>query len=88
MSNQNTKKSLGIEVALTGEMGMDNFVYLNSSLSLFYFNFLRNLKKNIYDVCTLTPKPHPLPLLRAITLLAVPPLPHPSVCTLLMALSC
>ena len=33
MSNQNTKKSPGIEFALfncTGEMGMDNFGYLNS----------------------------------------------------------
>ena len=35
MSNQNTKKSNGIEFALlncTGEMGMDNFGYLSSSL--------------------------------------------------------
>ena len=40
MSNQNTKKSSGIDVALsncTGEIGMNNFGCLNSSFSLFYF---------------------------------------------------
>ena len=40
MSNQNTKKSPGMEFALfdcTGVMGMDNCGCLNSSLSLFLF---------------------------------------------------
>ena len=39
MLNQNTKKSAGIEFALidyTGEMGMDNFSCLNSSLFFFF----------------------------------------------------
>ena len=39
ISIENTKKNLGIKVALfscTGELVMDNFGCLNSSLSLFY----------------------------------------------------
>ena len=39
MSNQNYKKSPAIELALfncTGEMNMDNFGYLNSSLYLYF----------------------------------------------------
>lgn len=45
ISNQNTKKSTRINFALfncTAEMEMDNFGYLNRSLSLFYF-FVMNL---------------------------------------------
>ena len=41
MLNQNTKKSAGIEFALIdymGEMGMDNFGCLNSSLFFFFFS--------------------------------------------------
>ena len=48
MSNQNIKKSAGIEDELfncTREMGMDNFGCQNSSLT--------NLRKKVYDVCTL-----------------------------------
>ena len=58
MSNQNTKKSPGIEFALfncTGEMRMDNFVYLSSSL---YFMAYIGLQMNL-----------PLPPIRASTLL-------------------
>ena len=46
-SNQNTKKSPGIEFALfncAGKMRKDNFGYLNSSLFLFYFYFVTNLR--------------------------------------------
>ena len=46
MSNQNSKKSPGIEGAafnVTKEMGMVNFGCLNSLLSLFYFHFIKNL---------------------------------------------
>ena len=55
MSNQNTKNISGIKLALfnsTGEKGMDNFGYLNSSLSLFYFYFVTNLQY-IYTLTTL-----------------------------------
>ena len=47
MSNQNTKKSSTIQSVLfncTGEMEMENFGYLNNSLSLFYFCFVMNLR--------------------------------------------
>ena len=51
MLNQNTKKSAGIEFALfdyTGEMGMDNFGCLNSSLSLFFFKRICGKKFIMY----------------------------------------
>ena len=62
ISNQNTKKSRGIAFALfncTGEIGMNNFGYLNSSLSLFDFYFVMNLrKKNCVRTLTEPPSPH------------------------------
>ena len=52
MLKQNTKKRSGIEGVLfnrTGEMEVDNFVCLNSSLYLFYFHFVTNLQiKNLW----------------------------------------
>ena len=60
MLNKNTKKSPEIKRELfncTGEMGMDNFGCLNSSLILFCFYFVTNLRKKIYGVLTLTVKP-------------------------------
>ena len=66
MSNQNTKKSPGIEVALfncTGDVGMDNFGCLNISFSLNHFYFLTNLKKKIMAYVSLQLK---LPLLHTI----------------------
>ena len=48
MSNQNTKKSPGIEVApfyCKEDIEMDNCGCLNISLSLFYFYFVTNLQK-------------------------------------------
>ena len=86
MSNQNIKKSPGIEFALfkcTHKMRINSFGYLNSSLSLFYFYFATNLQKKIYSVRTLTAEP-PLSPIPASTLLAVPPLPPLSVRDLLM----
>ena len=65
MSDQNTKKSPGIKVALfngTGYMGMNIFGCLNRSLSLFYFCFLTNLRKKIfmaYIRLQLNPPPPP-----------------------------
>ena len=62
MLNQNTKKSAGIEFALIdymGEMGMDNFGCLNSSL--FFFFFQTNLRKKIHRVCIVTAEPPPSP---------------------------
>ena len=56
------QKSPGIEFALfnyTGKMGMDNFGYLSSSLSLFLF-CNESVKKN-YDVRTLTAELLPSP---------------------------
>ena len=76
MSNQNTKKSPGIEVAFfkcTGDMIMDNFDYLNTSLSLFSFYFVTNLRKKNYGVRTLTAQ-SPAPPIRASTFVAGPPL--------------
>ena len=72
MSNQNNKKSSGIEDVLsncTGKMGMDSFGCLNSSLSLFYFYFVTKLRKKImaYIRLQLNLPPHPT---RASTLLA------------------
>ena len=55
---------------------MDNFGCLNSSLFLFYFYFVTNLRKKyiyIYGVRTLTAKLLPPPI-RASSLLAGPPL--------------
>ena len=65
MLNQNiTKKSPGIQFALfscTREMEIDQFGYLNSSIFLFYFYFMTNLRKKYYGVRTLTTEspPHP-----------------------------
>ena len=79
MSFKNTKKSHGITGALfncTGEMRMDNFSCLNSSISLFCFYFVTNLrrkkKKKAYVRLQLSLPPSPI---RASTLLAGPPLP-------------
>ena len=50
-SNQNTEKSPRIDDALfnfTGEMGMDNFECLNSSLSSFYFYFVTSQQKKLW----------------------------------------
>ena len=44
----------------TRNMGMNNFGCLNSSLSLFYFYFVKNLRKN-YGVSTLTAEPPSTP---------------------------
>ena len=62
ISNQNTKKSTGIEGPIfnrTGEMEMDHFGCLNSSLSLFLFckEPAKKKKKN-YGVRTLTADSH------------------------------
>ena len=68
MSNQNTKNRPKVEFSLfnyTGEMGMDNFGWLISSLS--FFLSVTNLRKKNYDVRTLTGEPYP-----------PPPLPHTS----------
>ena len=65
----------------TGEMGMDNFGCLNSSLSLFLF-CNKPVKKKLW--CTYAhswTSPSPI---QASTLLARPPLPPSSVHTLLM----
>ena len=35
----------------TGEMEMDNFGYLNSLLSLFYFYFVTNMRKKLWCTC-------------------------------------
>ena len=54
MSNKNTKKNLGTEFDIfdrTGEVGMYNFGYMNSS---FCFHSVTN-----YDVRTLTAEPSP-----------------------------
>ena len=64
MLNKNAKKSPEIEGAIferTGEMEMDNFGHLNSSLYLFCFFLVTNLRKKNYHVRTLTvePSPHP-----------------------------
>ena len=58
MSNQNTKNRPKGEFSLfnyTGEMGMDNFGWLISSLS--FFLSVTNLRKKNYDVRTLTGEP-------------------------------
>ena len=59
LSNQNTKKSPEIERVLfscSGEMGMDNFSCLHSSLCLFYFYFVTCLQKN-YGIGALPAEP-------------------------------
>ena len=46
MLNRNTKKRGGVKFVLfnyTGETGMDNFGFLNRSLSLYNFHFVTNL---------------------------------------------
>ena len=64
MSKQNTKKSPeleGVYFNCTGEIGMDNFGCLNSSLSLFYFYFVTSLQKKIVACVRLQlnlPLPH------------------------------
>ena len=76
MLNKNMKKSPSIKVTLfncTGEIGIDNRDYLNSSLCLFYFYFAKNLQKNSYGVRTFTGEYPPSPI-RASTLSAGPPL--------------
>ena len=76
MSNQNTKKSPGIEFSVsscTREMGMDNFGHLNSSLSSFYFYCVTRLEKNLTYVRLQLNLP--LSVIRASTLLVGPSLP-------------
>ena len=57
------KKNCRIKIAFfnyMGEMGMDNFSCLNSSLSLFCFYFVTSLRKKVY-LClqlNLPPSPH------------------------------
>ena len=87
--NQNTKKIPGLDFALfncTREMGMHNFGYLNSWLSLFYFYFViypRNLWR-MYAYSWTSPSPLlPTPI-QANTFLAGISLPPPSVRTLWM----
>ena len=85
MSNQNTKKSPEFKCApfnWAGELEMDNFSCLNSSVSVFYFYFVT---KNIvnYGVHTLTVEPPSSPI-RTSTLLVGPPLLRTSVPTLWM----
>ena len=77
MSNQNTKKSPGIEVApfyCKEDIEMDNCGCLNISLSLFYFYFVTNLQKkkklwHTHAYSWASP--------RATTLLAAPPVAPP-----------
>ena len=64
MLNKNAKKSPEIEGAIfkcTREMEMDNFGHLNSSLYLFCFFFVTNLRKKImtYVLLQLNLPPHP-----------------------------
>ena len=82
MSNQNTKKSPGIEFTLfnyTGDMEMNNSACLNSSL--FLILFCNEPAKKYYDARTLTVEPPPI---GSSTLLAGSSLPLPSVHTLCM----
>ena len=79
MANQITQKSSVIEG--TGEVVMDNFGRLNSSLILFLF-CNEPEKKNV--VRTLTAEPLPRPPIWASALLAGPPLPPVGVCFLWM----
>ena len=78
--NQNTKKSPGIKGTLfncTGEMGMDNFGCLNSSLSLLLF--CSKTAKKIYGIHTLTADcnhPPPPPSAPHSTLHSPPSTPH------------
>ena len=83
MLNQNTKKSLGIVDALfncMGQMGMDNFGCLNSSLSLFLLCNEPAKKVMVHAYLQLTPSPPT----QASMLLARPPLHPPSIHTLWM----
>ena len=64
------KKNCRIKIAFfnyMGEMGMDNFSCLNSSLSLFCFYFVTSLRKKVYLCLQLNLPP---PLISANTLLA------------------
>ena len=64
------KKNCRIKIAFSnymGEMGMDNFSCLNSSLSLFCFYFVTSLRKKVYVCLQLNLPP---PLISANTLLA------------------
>ena len=78
-----TKKNPGVEGTLfncTGEMGMNNFEYLNSSLSLFLLcDKPAKQEFMMYVRLQLTPSP-----IGASKILAGPPLPPPSVYTLWM----
>ena len=62
MSNQNVKKSPGIEFVLfncTREIGMDNYGYLNSAL--YFILFCSKPAKKIYGVRTLAVEPPQFP---------------------------
>ena len=80
MANQCKKNSPGIEDALincTGEIKMDNFDCLNSSFSLFYFHFVKNLRKRKnYGVGTLPVEPPPSPIRGGTLLAGISPHPH------------
>ena len=69
MLNKNNKKSTGIEGALfhcMGEMGMDNFGCLKSSLSFFFlFLFYNEPAKKNNGIRTLTVE-YPLPPLEPV----------------------
>ena len=81
MSNQNTKKSPGIEGALfncTRDMRMDNFGCLNAVVHFLYsISILHEPAKKKIMAYTLTAKSPPSPI-RASKLLARPPLPSSS----------
>ena len=73
--NQNTKKIPGLDFALfncTREMGMHNFGYLNSWLSLFYFYFVTNPRNlwRMYVYSWTSPSPVLPTLIQANTFLA------------------
>ena len=79
MSNQNAKKSTGIEFTLfnsTTEIGMDNFGYLNSALYLLLF--CNKPAKKIYGVRTLTVEPPQFPQYEPVRFLL--DCPSPSKC--------
>ena len=84
MSNQNSKKSPGIDCALFNcAEKNDNFGCLNSSLSLFYFYFVTNLRKKIWRTCSYSWSSHSHHTSQCALSWTTPP-PSPSVRTLWM----
>ena len=67
----------GCAYKLYGGDKMDNFDCLNSSFSLFYFHFVKNLRKRKnYGVRTLPVEPSPSPIRGGTLLAGIPPHPH------------